>query len=127
MISQDLNLRIDWDRDLYEYNFVKGIKISKNTIVWESYLDDTNMTLEYISFIPPTYTAFKMIKGSVPLSKFSGAWKFEKKNAITVATLTCSYEIKSGFGNALRKPLIQNKLKKNIKNRVEDLKDYLEG
>jgi len=126
LISQDYNLRIDWDSDLYEYNFEKGVMPKKAAVVWESYMDDSEMTLEFVSFIPHTYVAFKMTDGPDHLKKFTGAWKFEKKGNSTKTTFTCSYEFKSGFMNSLKSPIYKSKLQKMIKTRVEDLKEYFE-
>jgi len=124
--TQDYNNRLRWDTFLKKAELMdnvtqadKGVKaycVAKNGL---------GMVTEYVSFNRPKVTAIKMTKGPFMFKSFLGSWTFKELDTQqTEVTFLYSFQLRFPFN--LATPFIKNNLRKNVQQRLKDLKNNLE-
>ena len=84
------------------------------------------MITEYVTFNRPRVTAIKMIKGPFMFKSFSGSWTFkEHKKGETEVIFMYSFTLWFPFN--LPAIFIKRNLKKNVMQRLSDLKNCIEN
>lgn len=124
--TQDYNNRLTWDTFLQKAVLMaaatkaeKGVKaycVSKNGL---------GMETEYVSFNRPRVTAVKMTRGPFLFKAFLGSWTF-KALAADTTEVTFLYSFKLRFPFTIFRRFITANLRKNVQQRLRDLKGCTE-
>ena len=124
--TQDYSKRLSWDTFLTKAELMDGASAAGMKV--KAYCVAKNglgMITEYVSFNPPKSTAVKMTKGPYLFKSFLGSWNFKEiQPNQTEVIFLYSYELRFPF--TLFTPLIRSNLRKNVKQRLLDLKANLE-
>ena len=84
------------------------------------------MVTEYVTYNRPKVTAIRMINGPFMFKSFLGSWTFKEiPNDKTEVIFLYSFSLRFPF-NLLTK-FIKNNLQTNVKQRLVDLKIYIEN
>ncbi|SIT95080.1 type II toxin-antitoxin system RatA family toxin [Pontibacter indicus] len=124
--TQDYNKRLVWDTFLKRAELVEGaIKADKGIKAYCVAHNGIGMETEYVSFYRPKVTAVKMTKGPFMFSSFLGSWTFKEisKHETEVVFL---YSFTLRFPFTIIGKLIKRNLQSNVRQRLVDLKNYLE-
>lgn len=124
--TQDYNKRLTWDTFLIKAELINGA--TESALGVKAYCVAHNgmgMETEYVSFNRPKVTAVKMTKGPYMFKDFLGSWNFKiiGTNETEVVFL---YSFTLSFPFNIFTPFIKWNLKKNVKQRLLDLKNQLE-
>ncbi|HSY62016.1 MAG TPA: SRPBCC family protein, partial [Cytophaga sp.] len=124
--TQDYDKRLVWDTFLIKADLIDGAR--EAAVGVKAYCVAHNgmgMETEYVSFNRPKVTAIKMTKGPYMFKDFLGSWNFKTigPNEIEVIFL---YSFMLRFPFNLLNPFIKWNLKRNVRQRLIDLKNQLE-
>ena len=124
--TQDYTNRTVWDTFLTKAELINGA--TEAALGVKAYCVAHNglgMETEYVSFNRPKVTAVKMTAGPYMFKDFLGSWNFKTTgpNEIEVIFL---YSFTLRFPFNIFTPFIKWNLKKNVKQRLTDLKNQLE-
>ncbi len=124
--TQDYDKRLTWDTFLKRAELINGAE--KADMGVKSYCVAKNgigMETEYVSFNRPKVTAVKMTNGPFMFKSFLGSWTFkEVEDKLTEVVFLYSFQLRFPFNLASK--VIKNILKKNVKQRLNDLKKNIE-
>ena len=127
-ISQNYNLRLQWDPFPESYKFINGDTVTTGLRVLVKAKNGQTMLVEYVSFNPPKAAAIKMIKGPWFISKFSGSWLFkETDNNHCRVTFKYSIKVRPALLRFIMAPILNFIFKRNVKHRLHALKLYIEN
>jgi hypothetical protein len=126
-VTQDYSKRLLWDTFLKEARLLGNIsKPEKGVKAWCVAKNGLGMETEYVSFARPRVTAIKMTKGPYVFADFAASWTFkEMEGETTLVTFLYSFKLRSPFN--LVGGLFKTILRRNVRNRLSDLKNYVEG
>ena len=125
-VSQDYEQRLEWDTflksaELTEGSTTPGVGV-KSYCVANSGI---GMETEYITFNRPSTTAVRMTNRSLIFHSFLGSWNFkESDEGLTKVYFLYSYQLNYPFN--LIGGLILNVFRRNVRQRLQDLKRHLE-
>lgn len=124
--TQDYNNRLKWDTFLKKADIINGDKkAGKGVKTYCVAKNGIGMETEYVTYNRPTVTAVKMTKGPFMFKSFLGSWTFKKlEDNMTEVVFLYSFQLRFPF-NVVPK-IITNNLKKNVKQRLNDLKMNVE-
>ena len=124
--SQDYTKRLNWDTFLRKADLLFGAKeAAKGVKALCVAKNGYGMVTEYVSFNRPKVIAIKMTDGPYMFKSFLGSWTFnEVAGNHTEVRFLYAYEFRLPFG--LIGPFIKSKLKREVKKRLLDLKNYIE-
>lgn len=124
--TQNYDNRLIWDTFLRKAVLVEGAASAALGV--KAYCVAKNglgMETEYVSFHRPKVTAVKMTKGPFLFSAFLGSWNFkELAKGTTEVTFLYSFGLRFPFN--LVAPLVKHSLQRNVRQRLQDLKQCLE-
>lgn len=124
--SQDYGQRLDWDTFLKRADILNGAKQANKGV--KTYCQAKNgigMETVYITYNRPKATAIKMTKGPFMFKSFLGSWTFnELENKATEVIFLYSFQLRFPFN--LMSEMITTNLKRNVKQRLKDLKLNIE-
>ena len=124
-LTQDYSQRLAWDTFLKKAELIDAPAADVGVKAWCVSKHGLGMETEYVSFKPPKVTAITQSKRSMLFKKFSGSWVFEERDERTThVVFTYSYLLNFPF-NLVTK-FIHNILTKNVRQRLKDLKSYVE-
>jgi len=124
--SQDYEQRLSWDTFLQRADIIDGATEAAMGV--KTYCVAKNgigMETEYVSFNRPQVTAVKMTKGPFMFSAFLGSWRFKALDA-TRTEVVFLYSFQLRFPFTLFSRFITVHLRKNVRQRLRDLKANLE-
>jgi len=125
--TQDYKQRLIWDTFLKKADLLEGAKTAGKGI--KAYCVAKNglgMVTEYVSFNRPRATAIKMTKGPFIFKSFSGSWTYKEiQPDLTEVIFLYSFQLRVPF--ILAKRLVKRNLQSNIRQRLKDLKENIEG
>jgi hypothetical protein len=124
--TQDYNKRLVWDTFLIKAELIHGA--TEAAVGVKAYCVAHNglgMETEYVSFSRPKVTAIKMTQGPYMFKDFLGSWNFKAigSNEIEVIFL---YSFTLRFPFNVFSLFIKWNLKRNVRQRLTDLKNQLE-
>ena len=124
--TQDYNKRTTWDTFLTKAELVGGAtKADKGVKAYCVAKNGLGMETEYVSFNRPKVTAVKMTKGPFLFKSFLGSWTFrEIEPEDTEVIFLYSFELRFPF--SLLSYFIKRNLKRNVQQRLRDLKSCIE-
>ena len=124
--TQDYNKRLIWDTFLIKAELVNGA--TESALGVKTYCVANNgmgMETEYVSFNRPKVAAVKMTKGPYMFKDFLGSWNFKIIGpSETEVIFLYSFTLRFPFN--IFTAFIKRNLKKNVKQRLIDLKNQLE-
>lgn len=124
--TQDYSNRLVWDTFLTKAELIHGAtKADLGVKVYCVAHNGLGMETEYVSFNRPKVTAVKMTKGPYMFKDFLGSWNFKVIGANEVEVVFL-YSFALRFPFNVFTPFIKWNLKKNVKQRLVDLKNQLE-
>lgn len=125
--TQDYNKRLRWDTFLRKADLIEGAtKAHKGVKAYCEAKNGLGMVTEYVSFNRPKVTAIKMTKGPYLFKSFLGSWTFKQSNENgTEVVFLYSFSLRFPFN--LFTSFIKNNLQKNVRQRLEDLKNNIEN
>lgn len=124
--TQDYSNRLVWDTFLTKAELIHGAtKADLGVKVYCVAHNGLGMETEYVSFNRPKVTAVKMTKGPYMFKDFLGSWNFKVIGANEVEVVFL-YSFALQFPFNVFTPFIKWNLKKNVKQRLADLKNQLE-
>jgi ribosome-associated toxin RatA of RatAB toxin-antitoxin module len=124
--TQDYSKRLQWDTFLKRADLMDGVsKAAKGAKAYCAAKNGLAMVTEYVTFNRPEVTAIKMIKGPIMFKTFSGSWRFRTKTPETTEVIFI-YSFALRFPFALLSGYINRNLKKNVRQRLVDLKHSIE-
>ena len=125
--TQDYRNRLKWDTFLKKAELTEDAKSAGLGV--KAYCVARNglgMETAYVSFNRPKATAIKMTKGPYMFRSFLGSWNFkEVGQKATEVTFLYSFQLRFPFN--LFKSVIRKNLQANVKLRLVDLKNNVEG
>ena len=127
-LTQDYRLRKVWDPFITESKLLDGATQADVGVKnWVRARNGFSMTVEYVSYKPPSVTAMKMIDGPWFFSSFGGSWLFKPITDLSTA-VTFQYTFKTRWAwlQPLIDPIIKQVFTWDIKARVLGLKKYAE-
>jgi ribosome-associated toxin RatA of RatAB toxin-antitoxin module len=120
--TQDYKNRLKWDTFLVEARLLNNaIRPDKGVKAWCVAKNGLGMETQYVSFNRPKVTAIKMTKGPYMFRDFAASWTFAEKDP-DMTRVTFTYTCDLRFPYNLITPIIQFVLRKNVKQRLKDLK-----
>ena len=124
--TQDYGQRLNWDTFLIKADLIEGATFAKVGVKALCMAHNgLEMITEYVTFKKPTVTAIKMTKGPYLFKSFLGSWNF-KQLELNVTEVLFLYSFQLRFPFNLANNLIKNKLAKNVRQRLLDLKTNIE-
>src|SRR6201995_555862 len=124
--TQDYSKRLIWDTFLIKADLINGATAAAKGV--RAYCVAKNrlgMVTEYITFNRPSVTAIKMTKGPFMFSSFVGSWRFKPLTGGTTEVIF-TYSFTFRFPFVLLAQLIQRHLRRNVRQRLADLKHHME-
>lgn len=124
--TQDYSRRLSWDTFLIKAELMNGAtEAGVGVRAWCVAHNGLGMETEYVSFNRPKTTAIKMTQGPFMFKAFLGSWVFKPmENGQTEVTFLYSYRLRFPF--SLASPFIKSNLRKNVRQRLLDLKKCTE-
>ncbi len=124
--TQDYSNRMQWDTFLQRADLLDGAKEAGLGVkAYCQAKSGIGLVTEYVSYRPPSVTAVKMTSSSPIFKSFQGSWTFhplaEKESEVI---FLYSFKLKFPFNLFSKK--ITNSLKRNVKQRLVDLKACVE-
>lgn len=124
-LAQDYELRLEWDPFLKAMKFLNGSEAAPGVQVWVKAKNGLEMTVEYITVVPPTHVSMKMISGPRFFSRFSGKWSFEELSQDSCRIIfRYKYELK-GYTFVIA-PFVKLMMFYDMKKRLKYLKKHAE-
>jgi ribosome-associated toxin RatA of RatAB toxin-antitoxin module len=126
-LTQDYGKRLTWDTFLKKAELIEGAtEAAKGVKAFCVAKNGIGMETVYVSFNRPDVTAIKMTKGPFMFRSFAGSWQFKKiEEHKTEVIFRYSFSLRFPF-NLLRSRIKEN-LRNNVKQRLIDLKHYVEN
>ena len=124
--TQDYDNRLVWDTFLRKAELIQGAtEADKGVKAYCVAHNGLGMETEYVSFNRPKATAIKMTKGPYLFQSFLGSWNFKKVSEKETEVIFL-YSFSLRFPFSLFSNFITHNLRKNVKQRLVDLKSNLE-
>lgn len=124
--TQDYNKRLSWDTFLRKADLMNGVtKAEKGVQAYCVARNGLSMVTEYLTFNRPEVTAIKMTKGPFLFKSFLGSWRFKLQGPRRTEVIFL-YSFTLRFPFALMPGLIKQNLRKNVRQRLIDLKRSIE-
>ncbi len=123
--TQDYNNRLKWDTFLKQAELIDAKNANKGVKSYCASKNGLGMTTEYLTFNRPRTTAIKMTKGPFMFKEFLGSWTFKILSDYNTEVIFM-YAFKLRFPFSLFSNIVLNNLRKNVKQRLIDLKTNLE-
>jgi ribosome-associated toxin RatA of RatAB toxin-antitoxin module len=124
--TQDYDRRLVWDTFLKKATLVDGaIEAGKGVRAYCVAKNGLGMLTEYVSYNRPKVTAVKMIKGPWLFKSFQASWRFKELSTGQTAVIF-QYSFSLHFPFNLSQAFIKKNLKKNVRQRLSDLKNCLD-
>lgn len=125
--TQDYNKRLDWDTFLKQAELVDGAtEVAKGVKAWCVAKNGLGMETRYVTYTRPWSTAIKMTKGPYMFLTFAGSWTFGKVEG-DKAKVTFTYNYRLRFPFTIVGRFIKSNLRKNVRQRLRDLKKRAEA
>lgn len=125
-VTQDYAQRLRWDTFLKRAELIEGaLHAGKGVKAYCVAKNGMGMVTEYVTFNRPKATAINMTKGPYLFQSFLGSWNYKSlnENATEVIFL---YAFSLRFPFNVMGTFIKNNLQKNVRQRLLDLKTYIE-
>ena len=124
--TQDYSNRLRWDTFLKRAELMDGAVAADLGVRAHCVAKNgMGMETEYVSFNRPKATAVKMTKGPFMFRAFAGSWTFvEVAPSTTDVTFTYSFRLR--FPVSLVMGFVNMVLRRNVRQRLVDLKNNLE-
>lgn len=124
--TQDYKNRLTWDTFLKKADLINGAnEAGKGVKAYCVAKNGLGMETEYVSFNRPKVTAIKMTKGPYMFKSFLGSWTFkEVENKLTEVIFLYSFQLRFPFNLVYK--FIERILRKNVQQRLMDLKKNIE-
>ncbi len=125
--TQDYSKRLTWDTFLKRADLIKGAtKAGKGVQAYCVARNGLGMVTEYVTFNRPGTTAIKMTEGPFLFKTFLGSWRFKLQgNQATEVIFLYSFTLRFPF--SLLANSIKRNLRRNVQQRLKDLKHHLEA
>lgn len=125
--TQDYKQRLTWDTFLKKADLIEGATTaSKGVKAYCVAKNGLGMVTEYVSFNRPKATAIRMTKGPFMFKSFLGSWTFKEiQPDLTEVIFLYSFQLRFPFN--LATGLIRRNLQGNVRQRLKDLKQNIEG
>jgi len=125
--TQDYNSRLQWDTFLIEARLLDGaVEAGKDVKAWCVAHNGQGMETIYVSYNRPKVAAIKMTKGPYLFKTFAASWNFrEQASGITEVAFLYSFSLRFPFN--LVRPVIGYILRRNVRQRLVDLKKAIGG
>ena len=125
--TQDYDNRLKWDTFLTKADLMDGaVEAGLGVKAYCVAKNGLGMVTEYVSFNPPKGTAIKMTSGPWMFKSFLGSWNFKALDVQTTE-VTFLYSFNLRFPVSLVTPIIKSNLQRNVRQRLKDLKQNIEG
>lgn len=125
--TQEYSKRLTWDTFLKKADLIKGATAAGKGV--QAYCVARNglgMVTEYVTFNRPSTAAIKMTEGPFLFKSFLGSWRFKlQANQATEVIFLYSFTLRFPF--SLFASPIQRNLRKNVQQRLKDLKQHMEA
>jgi ribosome-associated toxin RatA of RatAB toxin-antitoxin module len=124
--TQDYEHRTVWDTFLKTAELLDGAKeAGKDVRAYCVARNGLGMVTQYVSYNRPKATAVKMTEGPAMFKSFLGSWTFKELSSTqTEVIFLYSFELRTPFSIAGR--WIEKILRKNVRQRLTDLKRNIE-
>jgi len=124
--TQDYKKRLIWDTFLKKADLIEGaIAAEKGVKAYCVAKNGLGMITEYVTYNRPKVTAIKMTNGPFMFKSFLGSWTFtEIAKDKTEVIFLYSFSLRFPFN--LLSNFIKNNLRRNVKQRLVDLKISVE-
>ncbi|MCE7734783.1 MAG: SRPBCC family protein [Candidatus Heimdallarchaeota archaeon] len=128
-ISQNYNIRLDWDPFLSEMVFLDGETVAAPKVqVRVKSKNNQEMTVEFITVKSPDHVSMKMTSGPIYFSKFSGTWNFQSiDDKQTKVVFRYKFRLKWWTIPIITRLFVNRLLSKTMKSRLIGLKKYCES
>lgn len=125
--TQDYGKRLSWDSFLKKAELIEGAETAGiGTRAYCVAKNGLGMVTEYVSFNRPRATAIKMTKGPFMFKSFLGSWTYKEiQPDLTEVIFLYSFQLRFPFN--LATGLIKRNLQGNVRQRLRDLKENIEG
>ena len=123
-LTQNYEIRNEWDPFPESYGFLNGNQVAEGLQLTVIDKAGRSMTVEYISYKPPTVAAVKMIAGPWYIKDFAGSWSF-KELGTNKTLVVFKYNITAGV--PVLGVLVNLVFKWNTKRRLAALKLFAEA
>ncbi|GAA4326346.1 SRPBCC family protein [Flaviaesturariibacter amylovorans] len=125
-ITQDYSRRLEWDTFLVKAELLGGApRAAVGVRAWCVAHNGLGMETEYVSFRPPRVAAVKMTRGPWLFKDFAGSWNFREAAGGTEVVFVYAYALRFPF--VLFGAFARRRLQREVRQRLLDLKAYLEG
>ncbi|ABG59489.1 type II toxin-antitoxin system RatA family toxin [Cytophaga hutchinsonii] len=125
-VTQDYAQRLRWDTFLKQAELIEGAeRAGKGVKAYCAAKNGMGMVTEYVTFNRPKATAINMTKGPYMFESFLGSWNYKHigENETEVIFL---YAFSLRFPFNLIWKIVENNLQRNVRQRLLDLKKYIE-
>lgn len=125
-LSQQMNRRPIWDDQVKELGFMEGYdELRKGAKVFVNSSNGVKMETIYTSFVRPYKISVEMLNYSKIFKSFSGQWEYVDEGE-KATTLQISYTFKLRLIYKLLSPLVQKKIRGNIRKKLTNLSLYVD-
>lgn len=125
-LSQNYDRRLEWDPYLSKAKVLgDSIEIKRGTKVYCESKKGIGMTVEYVTFQAPKFTAVKLTKNFLIFDNFAGSWRF-KIISDDETQVVFRYNFKLKPWAFFLAPIIRQLLKTDLKKRLIGLKVFAE-
>ncbi|WP_437321480.1 type II toxin-antitoxin system RatA family toxin [Sorangium sp. So ce385] len=127
-LSQDYDLRLEWDPFLREMRYRDGAtEPAVGVRVWVRAKNGLSMEARYITLNPPEQVAITMVDGPRIFRQFSGAWLFKALSPRrTRVTFRYNFTARPRVLAAVLEPVMAAVLRRDIEQRLAGLKQSAE-
>lgn len=126
-LSQNFELRLEWDPLLREAIFVRGSAAASGSRVRLRYASGMTTTIEYFGFKRPSAIATKMVRGPRYFRQLVTNWHFRVlESGGTEVTFKCIYEARYRWLGWLVDPLVFSAISRSNRKRLNGLKRGVE-
>jgi hypothetical protein len=125
--TQNFEERKKWDKQTPVIEFIEGsTHLEKGAKVFTRSVEGVEMDTEYLTFDPPYRITIKMLDKSSVFKSFVGSWHYLSEGEETT-TLRMTYQFDLRFPYKLLKGRVEQKIRTNMKNKLQMLSDHLKG
>lgn len=119
--TQDFEKRIQWDSQTKSITFMNSeSELKKGVQVTVISNKGVKMDTEYTIFTPPHKLSIIMLNESTIFKSFNGTWEYRSiSDNRTELTITYEFELQPFY--SIISPLVNNRIRKNIKSKLSDL------
>lgn len=126
-VTQDYTQRLCWDTFLKRAELMEGAThADKNIKAYCIAKNGMGMITEYVTFNRPKVTAIKMTKGPYLFQSFLGSWTYKRideQETEVIFLYACTLRLPFNLIGIL----VKNNLQRNVRQRLRDLKRYMES